>query len=230
MSVNVNFDEISEMASKQFSLEPGLSNLNETGKSSNLSVSQVSEASKTDLEDLFQKFYDEYFDSSKIMKSSTTNVEPPQINTQSISINMIPNGDEASTSHNEFNERLEDAYFDANTSITAAEATKVIVEVPKLRKRRGVIIQDLKETTTIVIVQPKVQEKDKGKTTLIEEPKPLKRQVQIDVDEEVARQLKVELNVDINWNAVIKQVKKSERLTYAAAFILINGEPWLLQP
>nr|GEX49909.1 retrovirus-related Pol polyprotein from transposon TNT 1-94 [Tanacetum cinerariifolium] len=72
-SVNVNFDEISEMASKQFSLEPGLSNLNETGKSLNPSVSQVSETFKKDLEDLFQKFYDEYFDSSKIMKSSTTN-------------------------------------------------------------------------------------------------------------------------------------------------------------
>nr|GFB78778.1 hypothetical protein [Tanacetum cinerariifolium] len=63
------------MASKQFSLEPGLSNLNETGKSSNPSVSQVSETSKKYLEDLFQDFYDEYFDSSKIMISSTTNVE-----------------------------------------------------------------------------------------------------------------------------------------------------------
>nr|GFB61167.1 hypothetical protein [Tanacetum cinerariifolium] len=29
---------------------------------------------------------------------------------------MVPNGDEASTSHNVFNERLEDAYFDASTS------------------------------------------------------------------------------------------------------------------
>nr|GFC04152.1 hypothetical protein [Tanacetum cinerariifolium] len=153
-SVNVNFDEISEMASKQFSLEPCLSKLNETGKSSNLSVSQVSEASRKDLEDLFHNFYDEYFDSSKIMKSSITNVENsineevfhevsesfqressssssslnddvqqspeevilPQTNTQSISNNMIPNGDEASTSHNVFNERLEDAYFDASTS------------------------------------------------------------------------------------------------------------------
>nr|GEY43290.1 hypothetical protein [Tanacetum cinerariifolium] len=38
-------------------------------------LSNVSEASKKDLEDLFQDFYDEYFDSSKIMKSSTTNVE-----------------------------------------------------------------------------------------------------------------------------------------------------------
>nr|GFA53639.1 hypothetical protein [Tanacetum cinerariifolium] len=74
-SVNVNFDEISKMASKQFSLEPGLSNLNEMGKSSNPSISQVSEVSKKDLEDLFHNFYDEYFDSSKIMKSSTTNVE-----------------------------------------------------------------------------------------------------------------------------------------------------------
>nr|GEZ17942.1 retrovirus-related Pol polyprotein from transposon TNT 1-94 [Tanacetum cinerariifolium] len=151
-SVNVNFDEISEMASKQFSLEPGLSNLNEIGKSSNPSVSQVSKASKKDLEDLFQDFYNEYFDSSKIMKSTTTNVATPiieevfhevseafqgessssslnddvqqspkevilpQTNTQSISINMVHNGDEASTSHNVFNERLEDAYFDASTS------------------------------------------------------------------------------------------------------------------
>nr|GEY65904.1 hypothetical protein [Tanacetum cinerariifolium] len=148
-SVNVNFDEILEMDSKQFSLEPDLSNLNEIGKSSNLSVSQVDEALKKDLEDLFQDFYDEYFDSSRIMKSSTTNVETliieevfhevsesfqgessssslnddvqqsseevilPQTNTQSISNNMVPNGDEASTSHNVFNERLEDAYFDA---------------------------------------------------------------------------------------------------------------------
>nr|GFB05014.1 retrovirus-related Pol polyprotein from transposon TNT 1-94 [Tanacetum cinerariifolium] len=133
-------------------LEPGLSKLNKTGKSSNLSVSQVSEASRKDLEDLFHNFYDEYFDSSRIMKSSTTNVETsinkedfhevsesfqgessssslnddvqqnlkqvilPQTNTQLISNNMIPNVDEASTSHNVFNERLEDAYFNASTS------------------------------------------------------------------------------------------------------------------
>nr|GFD22159.1 hypothetical protein [Tanacetum cinerariifolium] len=75
----VNFDEISEMASKQFSLEPGLSNLNKTGKSLNPSASQISETSKKDLEDLFQKFYDEYFDSSKIMKSSATNVETSNV-------------------------------------------------------------------------------------------------------------------------------------------------------
>nr|GFB85496.1 hypothetical protein [Tanacetum cinerariifolium] len=78
-SVNVNFDELSEMDSKQFSLEPGLSNLNETGKSSNPLVLNDDEAAKKDLEDLFQDFYDEYFDSSKIMKSSTTNVETSNV-------------------------------------------------------------------------------------------------------------------------------------------------------
>nr|GFA25526.1 retrovirus-related Pol polyprotein from transposon TNT 1-94 [Tanacetum cinerariifolium] len=82
-------------------------------------LSQVLGTSKKDLEDSFQKFYDEYFDSSKIMKSCTTNFETSineEVFHKSISNNVIPNIDEASTSHNVFNERLEDAYFDASTS------------------------------------------------------------------------------------------------------------------
>nr|GEV39481.1 hypothetical protein [Tanacetum cinerariifolium] len=77
VSVNVNFDEISKMASKQFSLKLGLSNLNETGKSSNPTVSQVSEISKKDLENLFYNFYNEYFDYSKITNVETSNNEIP---------------------------------------------------------------------------------------------------------------------------------------------------------
>nr|GEX15634.1 retrovirus-related Pol polyprotein from transposon 17.6 [Tanacetum cinerariifolium] len=157
-SVNVNFNEILELASKQFSLEPDLSNLNETGKSLNLTVSQVSKTSKNDLEDLFNNFYDEYFDASKITKSPTMNVETsnneissheeevfhessqsfqeesssssldddvqqsseevmvPPTNTQSILNNMVLNVNEAISSHNVFNERLEDAYFDVSTT------------------------------------------------------------------------------------------------------------------
>nr|GFA08739.1 hypothetical protein [Tanacetum cinerariifolium] len=99
-----------------------------------------------------------YFDSSKITKSPTTNVETsnneipshegeafhevsesfqeessssslnddvqqsseevmiPPTNTQSISNNMVPNVNEASSLHNMFNERLKDAYFDASTT------------------------------------------------------------------------------------------------------------------
>nr|GEU62564.1 retrovirus-related Pol polyprotein from transposon TNT 1-94 [Tanacetum cinerariifolium] len=100
-SVNTNFDEISEMASKQFSLEPGLPNLNETGKSSNPSVSQVG---------IF------FISLNDDVQQSPEDVILPQTNTQSISNNMVPNVDEVSTSHNVFNERLEDAYFDSSTS------------------------------------------------------------------------------------------------------------------
>nr|GFC29917.1 hypothetical protein [Tanacetum cinerariifolium] len=118
-SVNVNFDEISEMASKQFGLEPGLSNLNETGKSSNRSVSNVDEALKK-IWKIYCKIFTMRESSSSSLnddvQQSPEEVILPQINTQSIPINMVPNGDEASTSHNVFNERLEDAYFDASTS------------------------------------------------------------------------------------------------------------------
>ncbi|GJR34505.1 retrovirus-related pol polyprotein from transposon TNT 1-94 [Tanacetum coccineum] len=132
-SVNVNFDEIFEMASKQFSLEPGLSKLNETEKSSNLTVSQVSETSKKDLEDLFHNFYDEYFDALKMTKSPTTNVETSNVEIPSHEEEVFHESSESfqeeasssslnvdvqqtSTSHNVFNECLEDAYFDASTT------------------------------------------------------------------------------------------------------------------
>nr|GFA49491.1 hypothetical protein [Tanacetum cinerariifolium] len=55
------------------------------------------------------------------VQQSPKEVILPQTNTQSISINMVPNGDEASTSHNVFNERLEDAYFDATEALRDAD-------------------------------------------------------------------------------------------------------------
>nr|GEU93799.1 retrovirus-related Pol polyprotein from transposon TNT 1-94 [Tanacetum cinerariifolium] len=50
------------------------------------------------------------------VQQSSKEVGVPSSNTQSVSNNMVPNVDEASISHNVFNERLEDAYFDASTS------------------------------------------------------------------------------------------------------------------
>nr|GEU44950.1 hypothetical protein [Tanacetum cinerariifolium] len=123
-SVNVNFDEILEMASKQFSLEPGLSNLNETGKSSNPSIMKSSTTNfETSInEEVFHEVSESFQGESSSsslnddVQQSPEDVILPQTNTQSISNNMIPNVDEASTSHTMFNERLEDAYFDASTS------------------------------------------------------------------------------------------------------------------
>nr|GEX24002.1 Gag-Pol polyprotein [Tanacetum cinerariifolium] len=101
-------------------------------KSSNLTTSQVLEISKKDLEDLFHNFYDEYFDSSKITKSPTTNVETSNVEIsshkevfheslesfqeESSSYSLNDDVKQTSSSHNVFNERLEDAYFDASTT------------------------------------------------------------------------------------------------------------------
>nr|GEZ24974.1 synaptobrevin, longin-like domain protein [Tanacetum cinerariifolium] len=82
--------------------------------------------------------------------------------------------------------------------LEVVKAAKLMIEViattmakaPKvsvIRRRMGVIIQDPEETTSIVVMHLKVQSKDKGK----------------------------ELNVDINWNAVIEQVIRSERMNDA---------------
>nr|GEV37860.1 hypothetical protein [Tanacetum cinerariifolium] len=94
------------------------------------------------------------------------------------------------------------------TTITAAQVPKASAP----RKRKGVVIQDPEETAAAsVIVYSEVKSKDKDKGFLIEEPKPLKRQVQIEQDEAFARQLEAELNANINWNDVVDQVKRKEK-------------------
>nr|GEY98183.1 hypothetical protein [Tanacetum cinerariifolium] len=86
-----------------------------------------------------------------------------------------------------------------------------VEEASAPRRRMGVIIQDPEEITTSVIMHSKVQFKNKGKEILLKEPKPLKGQAQIDMDEAFAKQLEAELNANINSNDVIEQVKRSEK-------------------
>nr|GEX32081.1 hypothetical protein [Tanacetum cinerariifolium] len=100
--------------------------------------------------------------------------------------------------------------------VTTAEptTTTTAAQVPKasaLRRRKGIVIQDPEETAASVIMHTKVQPKDKGKGILIEEPKPLKHQAQIEQDEAFPRQLEAKLNANINWNDIIEQVMKSVR-------------------
>nr|GFC63203.1 retrovirus-related Pol polyprotein from transposon TNT 1-94 [Tanacetum cinerariifolium] len=66
----------------------------------------------------FESFQEESSSSSlnDDVQQSSEEVGVPSSNTQSISNNMILNVDKARTSHNVFNERLEDAYFNSSTS------------------------------------------------------------------------------------------------------------------
>nr|GFB27389.1 hypothetical protein [Tanacetum cinerariifolium] len=99
--------------------------------------------------------------------------------------------------------------------VTTAATTITVAQVPKAsapRRRKGVVIQDPEETaTTSVIVDSEVKSKDKGKGILVEEPKSLKRQAQIEQDKAFARELEAELNVNINWNDVVDHVKRKEK-------------------
>nr|GEV99175.1 hypothetical protein [Tanacetum cinerariifolium] len=99
--------------------------------------------------------------------------------------------------------------------VTTAATIITTAQVPKAsapRRRRGVVIQDPKETsTTLVIMHSEVKSKDKGKGILTEEPKPLKRQAQFKQDEAFARQLEAKLNANINWDDVMEQETTTEK-------------------
>nr|GEV14781.1 hypothetical protein [Tanacetum cinerariifolium] len=94
----------------------------------------------------------------------------------------------------------------ATTPITAA----TITAGPSAgRRRKGVVIRDPEETatpSTMVHSEPKAKDKRKG--ILVEDPKLIKKQAQIEQDEDYARELEAKLNKNINWDDVIEQVKE----------------------
>nr|GEY74426.1 hypothetical protein [Tanacetum cinerariifolium] len=80
------------------------------------------------------------------------------------------------------------------------------------RRRTGVGIRDPKEIPTpSTIIHTEAKSKDKGKGILVEEPKPLKKQAQIEHVEAYARELKAELNKNIDWDEVIDHVQRKEK-------------------
>nr|GEV50321.1 hypothetical protein [Tanacetum cinerariifolium] len=96
--------------------------------------------------------------------------------------------------------------------VTAATTTITVAPMPQAsaaRRRNNVVIRNPKKIATpSVIVHSEPKSKDKGKGILIEEPKPLKKQAQIEQDKAYARELEAELNANINWNEVIEQKKR----------------------
>nr|GEX91791.1 hypothetical protein [Tanacetum cinerariifolium] len=93
-----------------------------------------------------------------------------------------------------------------STTITAADvpipaAALALTTAPSRRTKR-VVIRDPEEstttTTTSTIIHSEAKSKGKGKGILVEEPKPLKKQAQIEQDEKYARELEAELNRTID--------------------------------
>nr|GEZ16704.1 hypothetical protein [Tanacetum cinerariifolium] len=92
-------------------------------------------------------------------------------------------------------------------TITAAPV-RVVAASTRIRKR--VVIRDPKEESTIK-TPTETKSKNKGKGIMIEEPKPMKKKQQVEMDEEYARKLHEELNKDIDWDVAIDHVKQKAK-------------------
>nr|GEV24269.1 hypothetical protein [Tanacetum cinerariifolium] len=82
--------------------------------------------------------------------------------------------------------------------VTAASAT-ITVATPQLTA-----------AATPTLTTAPTKSKDKGKWILVEEPKPLKKQAQIEQDEAYARELEAELNKNIDWDEKTKEQMEEE--------------------
>nr|GEX62410.1 hypothetical protein [Tanacetum cinerariifolium] len=102
--------------------------------------------------------------------------------------------------------------FAVDPQVLAATTTAIPVRVAaaSTRRRKGVIIRDPKEESTIIIPAD-TKSKDKGKGIMVEEPKPLKKKQQIEMDEEFARKLHEELNKDIDCDVAIEHLKQKDK-------------------
>nr|GEW96319.1 putative ribonuclease H-like domain-containing protein [Tanacetum cinerariifolium] len=104
-------------------------------------------------------------------------------------------------------------------------AAPVNVVVPSTRRRRGVVITDPEEESSTK-TPTETKSKDKGKGIMVEEPKPIKKKQQVELDEAYARKLQEELNQDIDWEVAINHVKqKAKENPYVQRYQVIKKRP-----
>nr|GEV22469.1 hypothetical protein [Tanacetum cinerariifolium] len=98
----------------------------------------------------------------------------------------------------------------AKPIVPVATLTVIPVTAAYTKRRKGVIIKDPKEEST-PIKPAETKSKDKSKGIMIEEPKPMKKKDQVELDEEYARKLHEELNKEIDWDMLIEHMKQKAK-------------------
>ncbi|GJZ37111.1 copia protein, partial [Tanacetum coccineum] len=94
-------------------------------------------------------------------------------------------------------------------AVTSAATTTTITRP----KARGVVVQEpskFKKTSSSSQASQLPQAKDKGKAKIVEPEKPLKKKDQIAMDEEVARNLKAQLQAELEEEERISRLKEEE--------------------
>nr|GEZ05175.1 hypothetical protein [Tanacetum cinerariifolium] len=104
-------------------------------------------------------------------------------------------------------------------------AAPVKVVVPSTKRRRKVVIRDPEEESSAK-TPTETKSKDKGKGIMVEEPKPMKKKQQVELDEAYARKLQEELNQDIDWEVAIDHVKqKAKENPYVQRYQTMKKRP-----
>nr|GFC00574.1 hypothetical protein [Tanacetum cinerariifolium] len=97
-----------------------------------------------------------------------------------------------------------------NAAAVVTTAPPVKVAVPSTRRKRGVVIRDPEEDSSTK-TPTKTKSKDKGKAIMVEEPKPIKKKQQVELDEAYARKLQEELNQEIDSEVAMDHVKQKAK-------------------
>nr|GEZ54962.1 hypothetical protein [Tanacetum cinerariifolium] len=94
--------------------------------------------------------------------------------------------------------------------VLTVTAALVKVVIPSTRRRRRVVIRDPEEESSAK-TPTETKSKDKGTGIMVEDPKPMKKKQQVELDETYARKLHEELNQDIDLEVAIDHVKQKAR-------------------
>nr|GEW07658.1 hypothetical protein [Tanacetum cinerariifolium] len=101
----------------------------------------------------------------------------------------------------------------------------VKVAIPSTRQRRGVVIRDPEEESSIKTTT-ETKSKDKGKGIMVEEPKPMKKKQEVELDEAYARKIHEKLNQDIDWEVAMDHVKqKAKEIPYVQRYQVMKKRP-----
>nr|GEX44358.1 hypothetical protein [Tanacetum cinerariifolium] len=99
------------------------------------------------------------------------------------------------------------ATITAAPQLTTAAILTLTTAPSAARRRKEVVIRDPEETATpSKIIHTEAKSKDKGKWIMVKEPKPLKKQAQIEQDKAYARELEAKLNKNIDWDEFLLPV------------------------
>nr|GEY97658.1 hypothetical protein [Tanacetum cinerariifolium] len=103
-------------------------------------------------------------------------------------------------------------------------AAPVKADVPSTRRKRGVVIWDPEEKSSAK-TPTETSSKDKGKGILVEEPKPIKKKQQVELDEAYARKIQEEFNQDIDSEAAMDHSHEQLDKETKRAIKYINQTP-----